>query len=167
MHPYTKISYFPLLVKNPGKMRKFVFLLLLSICLLPACRKCGNPYIKLLGNYKLTHFMVDGAEALPAFQDSLGTNFSFSLDADRDKYECYITGQRTDGKPVSLYWWWTGTAKADGILVLYSSSRDVKNGVGPFGKRSRYIWTFLMRNDAQLSMLTTYNHKEYRIDLER
>jgi hypothetical protein len=148
-------------------MKKTILILCVIVTLVSGCKKPKYSYIKLLGNYKLSEYTVDGVDSLNMCKDSLGLDYCFYLDKQRDHYICEISGTRNDGTETMLYWWWTSTAKNDGILVVSSTSRLINTGMGPFGYRKRPIWIFSDVTDTEIIMKTTVNNKEYMVDLKR
>jgi hypothetical protein len=148
-------------------MKKTILIFFVITTLVLGCKKTNYSYMKLLGNYKLSEYTVDGVDSLDMYQDSLGLDYYFYYDDMRGNFNCEISGTRNDGNETMLYWRWMPNDKNDGIFVFGSYSQIINTGIGPFSKGKISVWVFSDVTDSEINMKTTFKDKEYIVDLKR
>ena len=76
---------------------------------------------------------------------------------------CNIGPYRKDGKWSQITWHWklTNDDRTLNIYETYSST----TGIGPFGDKKTVDWKILKLRKNKIWMKTTYNNKEYFIEL--
>lgn len=124
-----------------------------------------SPTKRLYGAYTLSTYIVNGEDSLSLFNDSLCLTFSFFYDDVNSKDVCYIVGERKDGHYSELYWSWN-LINDNKVLQIYRSV-GIIIGTGPFGTDKFPEWEILRLTNNELKMKTTYNGKEYLIELKQ
>ena len=136
-----------------------------AFMMIVGCSKEYRTYKKILGDYTLTTYTVNGVDSLSSYKDSLGTSFKFYL-RDKDKnYIWEISGQRNDGKEKYLGWYWE--LNSGSILHVFEAYGNGVIGIGPLGNYAPLDWEILNLTKKELKMKTTWNGKEYVVNLEK
>jgi len=152
-------------------MKKTLLILLIITGITESCKKyedgplisLRSPKDRLYGAYTLTKYTVNGEDSLSLFYDSLGLIFQFFYD-DVGYYDvCYIVHNRKDGGWAKLYWHWSFENNEMNLKIDNATGTTV--GTGPFGINKKPVWEILKLTNKQIRMKTTYNNKEYFIDL--
>jgi len=153
-------------------MKKLILILIVIAAITEGCKKYEDgpwisfrsPIKRLYGVYTLTKYTVNGEDSLSLFNDSLSLKFDFFYN-DIDYVDlCLIGSFRKDGKWSQLYLYWK-LINDDKTLNVYKSSGS-SNGTGPFGNNKIVDWEILKLRNKKIWMKTTYNNKEYHIELE-
>jgi len=152
-------------------MKKSLLVILLLTVIIGGYRYEDGPLIsfrsaenRLYGNYTLTNYTVDGEDQLNQYYDSLCKNFNIyyeGVSSNRDV--CDIIGFRKDGKYSAVVWTWQLINKNKTFKV---TSSDGNIGTGPIGDNKNPAWEILRLTNKDIRMKTTYNGKEYLIELE-
>ena len=127
------------------------------------CKKEKKLYKDIYGHYTLKTYTASGVDSLSFLTDTLGSSFYFFYD-DYSNYgnKCYIV----EGK-VPVVWCWNLSRDLKRIIVSSSSASDNTTAFGPFGIDRLPVWDIAELTESSLAMKTTYNGKEYMIDLEK
>ncbi len=146
-------------------MKKVLFMMLVIVAIATACDKTERTLKKIYGEYTIKNYTVDGVDSLSLYMDSLGCAFHFGYD-DYDRKEMLsLSGQRTDGKTTTLYYEWI-LINNDNAISLNPLNHGVY-GTGPFGAGRTSEWTIIDLGKNNLIMQTTYNGKQYNIELRK
>lgn len=151
-------------------MKKIILLFLILTAITEGCKKYDEgPLLSLrsakkrvYGSYTLTQYTVNGVDSLSLFNDSLCNKLNFYFDTDWDLDVCNIYGKRKDGKISSLGWTWELVNKNK---ILKVNNTVCSSGTGPFISQAHPEWEILRLTNSELKMKTTYNSKEYLVDL--
>jgi hypothetical protein len=155
-------------------MKKTLLVILLLVGTFEGCKKYEDgPFIslrsakhRLYGEYTLTTLNVDGEDQLNQYYDSLGKRFHFFFEDVNYYYDCDMSGFRKDGGLSTLVWTWSFTNKNKFLRITSSGGNYPGWSYGPF--RNNYLpeWEILQLTNKEVKMKTTYNSKEYLIDLK-
>ncbi len=156
-------------------MKKIIFILIAIAALIAGCKKYKDgPLISLrsakgrffAGVKTLTKYTVNGVDSLSRYQDSLSTNFNFWIN-DKGIYTCDMSGRTKDGWESTLMWYWTLENKNKSFKVTLSWGNSPGWSTGPFGVNRCPEWQILKLKTRDIIMTTTFNGKEYLIELTR
>jgi hypothetical protein len=151
-------------------MKKIPYILiLLGIVITVGCKKYPDgPLIsfetaktRLYGNHTLTKYTVNGADSLSLYKDSLGTAFQFfnnGWTTDNNICEMY------NGSLLEFQWVWELTDHNKIFNVKYASNFS-KHSIGVFTNNVATEWQILKLYSDDIIMQTTYNGKQYLIEL--
>ena len=67
-------------------MKKTLLLCLILAAVVGGCNKDEKAYKKILGDWKLKSYSVNGIDSLSSYKDSLGVNYNFLYDHYVDTY---------------------------------------------------------------------------------
>jgi hypothetical protein len=115
------------------------------------------------GTHILTKYTVNNIDSLTLFNDSLPLNFNFYYCEDCGHDKCDIDGVRKDGQYAGLNFGWYLTNKNKNFEIFTSSGSWA---TGPFGHLKKSDWQILKLKSDDIIMKTTYNSKEYFIELK-
>jgi len=156
-------------------MKKVIFLFIILAAITEGCKKYPEgPWIsfhsakdRLFGTHTLTKYTVNGVDSLSLFNDSMPNNFYFYYEDVYSKNVLIISGYRNDGKGCIINCTWELSAN-NTILNITSSGGNSGGtvGTGPFGNNIKPSWAILKLKKTDIVMKTTYNGKEYLIELE-
>jgi hypothetical protein len=170
-----KYKVFTNTFKNISIMSKKLILLLIVItAIFAGCKKYPDgPWLslrsakgRLYGTHTLTKYTVNGVDSLSLYEDSLSTSFLFRLGSYNETEVCDMSGFRKDGLVSGLYWFWSLEDHNKALLVTLASG--IYGGgfcTGPFGAGRCPEWQILKLYADDIIMQTTYNGKEYLIEL--
>jgi hypothetical protein len=144
-------------------MKKTILMLVVLAAVVGGCKKEKKMYEKIYGHYTLASYTASGVDSLSFLTDSLGSSFYFFYD-DYSDYgnKCAITG----GK-VAIVWNWSLSKDFKKLVVNSASAYDNTTAIGPFGINRLPVWDIKDLTESLLVMKTTYNGKDYLIDLEK
>ena len=155
-------------------MKKLILLLLVITAITAGCKKYPDgPLIslrtakgRLYGTHNLTKYTVNGVDSLSRYCDSLSTSFHFYKDEDNGIDICNMAGGRKDGWVSMLGWEWA-LEDHNKFLKVTSSGGNYAGTMytGPFGNNICPEWQILKLKEKDIIMQTTYNGKEYLIEL--
>jgi hypothetical protein len=154
-------------------MKRLIIISMVFVGLFFGCKKyedgplisLRSPTKRLYGNYTLKTYTVNGFDSLSLYNDSLSLSFSFFYDDVDYKNLCCIVGRRKDGNYSELYWSWR-LINGNEVLQIYRSVGIIV-GTGPFGTDKFPEWKILLLTNKKVKMKTTYNEKEYLIELKQ
>jgi hypothetical protein len=151
-------------------MKRFILFLIVLAGIVEGCKYEDGPLIslrsaknRLYGIHTLTKYTVDGLDSLSLYKDSLAIKFSLFYNDVYNLNACDIDGIRNDGKDGSVGFRWTLKNSNKEFCITYSGG--VK-GTGPIGKNKTSEWQILKLKSNDIKMKTTYNGKEYVIELK-
>ncbi|MFH0864639.1 MAG: hypothetical protein V1904_00485 [Bacteroidota bacterium] len=159
-------------MRSKNIFKILILFLIVTASLTEGCKKYEegpwisfrSPVKRLYRGYTLEKYTVNGEDSLSLFYDSLGLTFQFFYN-DVDYYDlCSLVDFRKDGGWSNLYWRWR-LIDSDTKLEVYSANGSTY-GTGPFGIDKKPIWEILKFKNKKIWMKTTYNGKEYYIELE-
>lgn len=154
-------------------MKKIFLILLVLAALTEGCKKYEDgPCIslrsvknRLYGSHTLTKYTVDGVDSLSLYYDSLGLAFNFIYDDNSHNNVCIMDGPRKDGYSGDLYWDWELSNNRK--ILTITATGGYSYGTGPFGMNKTPEWEILRLKFNNIILKTSYNNKEYLIELER
>jgi hypothetical protein len=152
-------------------MKKLILILIVIAAITEGCKKYEDgpwisfrsPIKRLYGVYTLTKYTVNGEDSLSLFNDSLSLTFDFYYNDIDYINSCLIGSFRNDGKFTVIYMHWK-LINDDKILNVYETLGSTV-GTGPFGDNKIADWKILKLRNKEIWMKTTYNNKEYYIEL--
>jgi hypothetical protein len=154
-------------------MKKTILIILVLATVVGGCKKYEEgPCIsfrsvtnRLYGEYEITSYTINGEDSLSLYCDSLKNHLEIYFDkADLD-INLNIWGTRADGAWRVLLCSCNLT-NDNSIFNFNHCGGDI--GTGPFTPISQKIeWEILRLTKKELKMKTTYNGKEYVVDLEK
>jgi hypothetical protein len=155
-------------------MKRLLLFLIVLAAIAEGCKKYPDgPWLslrtaegRLYGTHTLTKYTVNGVDSLSLYEDSLSTSFYFSL-SDNGKFDfCDMSGRRKDGWVSELKWVWALEEHNKFLLVTQASGNYAgKMCTGPFGDNRCPEWQILKLYHDDIIMQTTYNGKQYLIEL--
>ncbi len=143
-------------------MKKTLLLCLILAAVVGGCNKDEKAYKKILGDWKLKSYSVNGIDSLSSYKDSLGVNYNFLYDDYQERNVCPILGYRNDGSQKSLVWYWDMNDEGKVLQITHSEGTI---GVGPIGQGKTPIFE-IVKLDQDLILKTIYNSKTYIIGLQ-
>ena len=148
-------------------MKKVLWMMLVIGAIASSCKKYeyNQTLKKIYGTYTVTNYTVDGVDSLSLFKDSLSTNFEFSYNESQNLYVLKIEGNTSLGKHILIMNNW-GLMGDDKTLNLHNGYNS-KSGTGPFGGTKESTWTIIDLSKNNLIMKSTYNDKQYNIELRK
>ncbi len=149
-------------------MKKVILILIASsIFIMFACRKYeyNKNLKKIYGTYTVTNYTVDGIDSLSLFKDSLSTNFDFYFNETDEMTILKIEGYTTLLKKILVKHGWG--LLADNKTLNFHGLYNSIIGTGPFGGKKESTWTIIDLSKNNLIMQTTYNGKQYNIELRK
>ncbi|HNW98989.1 MAG TPA: hypothetical protein PKK00_11325 [Bacteroidales bacterium] len=161
-------------------MKKIILILIAITAITEGCKKyeegscfsLRSPLKRIYGTYQLKEYTVNGIDSLGLFKDSLCDILIFFYDKNSNTNGCTIENIRDDGISPSLVWTWELIEKNKILSVTYSSCRagigtvSWPSGTGPFFDKSKPKWEIIRLTNSEIKMKTTYNNKEYLIELK-
>jgi hypothetical protein len=154
------------------KSKMFIKILLLIVIAgnIAGCKKYPDgPLIsflsaksRLYGNHTLTKYTVNGADSLSLYKDSLGTAFQFFNNGwTTDNNICMMNGPL-----MQFEWTWelTDHNKIFNVLMATNLGTQAHN-IGVFTTNVTTEWQILKLYSDDIVMQTSYNGKEYLIEL--
>ena len=158
-------------MKTNKTIKKLILILIVLAAITEGCKKYPDgpcisfrsPIKRLYGVYTLTKHTVNGEDSLSLYKDSLGQKFDFFYNDIEDFNSCIISGNRMDGYYCYIKWDWRLVDK-NKILQIFNSDGTII-GTGPFGKRKKPEWEIIRLTNKELYMKTTFNGKEYYVEL--
>jgi len=160
-------------------MKKVIFILLIIASIFGGCKKkypegplisLSSSWGRLKGQHTITKYTINGIDSLNLFYDSLALQqFFYKNTIDGEDY-WQIKGNRKDGKEVDLTWS-VSLINHNKILKIISNQETTFNiwGTGPFSTKHflpwNYEWEILKLKANDIIMKTTFNGKEYIIEL--
>lgn len=152
-------------------MKKLILFLIILAGFTEGCKKYEDgPLIsfrtaknRIYGGYVLKTYTVNGEDSLNLFSDSLGRNFEFFHDDVYSTEVCNIGGIRNDGKEKYVMCTWC--LQDNNKTIKFLTAHGPK-GTGPFGNNILPEWQILKLKDAEIKLKTTYNNKEYIIEID-
>lgn len=156
-------------------MKKIIFFIIVLAAIFEGCKKYPDgPLIslrtakhRLYGTYTLTQYTVNGVDSLSLYNDSLSLNYTLGFDGLDDVNFCTNFGLRTDGKEADVRYNWDLSNNNKNISLNIPIGNSYSMGTGPFGKNKTTNWEILRLTNKETKMQTTYNGKEYLIDLKK
>jgi hypothetical protein len=147
---------------NSERMKKTILILVMMVAVVGGCKR-ERLFNRIYGRHVLTEYTVDGVDSLSLYKDSLGTEFNFYCDdhAEYDYTEIRGYSNVYDEKLVVWDWVIDGNNKN---LTIYNSY-SLSFGTGPIGKDKKPKWEILKLTNKEFRMKTTYNGKEYEVNL--
>ena len=153
-------------------MKKIILILIAITALTEGCKKyeegpcfsLRSAEKRLYGTYMLTQYAVNGIDSLALYKDSLGLNFIFGFDNGNDENICTIRGLSSDEKEVDMCCGWKLKNHNKDLDMNHLSGNSY--GTGPFNKNTITEWKILRLTNSELKMKTSYNNKEYLIELK-
>ena len=141
--------------------------MLVIVAIASSCKKYeyNQTLKKIYGTYTVTNYTVDGVDSLSLFKDSLSTNFEFSYNESQNLYVLKIEGNTSLGKHILIMNNW-GLMGDDKTINLRNGNNS-KLGTGPFGGTKESTWTIIDLGKNNLIMQSTYNGKQYNIELRK
>jgi hypothetical protein len=145
-------------------MKKTILILVvLAAVVVGGCNKTKQTLNKIYGDYTLKSYTVNGVDSLSLYKDSLGINFRFYYEEENSINGLFIDGVVPSGKDAHIVSSW-GLINKNKVLQIYTTAGS--NGTGPFGNMITPEWEILTLTKKEFKMKTTYNNKEYEIELE-
>ncbi len=145
-------------------MKKTILIILVLAAVVGGCDKTKRTYNKIYGEYTLISYTVNGIDSLSQYSDSLGSNFNFYRDPKETMNVCEIYGKRKDGKETGFCWYWALNDNNKTLRQMLPFGWDY--GIGVFQFDVNTDWEILELKKNNLKLKTTYNNKEYQIELE-
>jgi hypothetical protein len=155
-------------------MKKLILFLIVLAAIVEGCKKYPDgPWLslrtakgRLYGTHTLTKYTVNGVDSLSLYEDSLSTSFNFYLGSYNGTEVCNMQGLRKDGLGSDLAWYWTLEDHNKSLLVTWAGG-DLPGFrcTGPFGAGRCPEWQILKLYHDDIIMQTTYNGKQYLIEL--
>jgi len=152
-------------------MKKVILILVVIAGIAGGCKKYEDgPLLsfrsaksRLFGEHTLVKYTVNDIDSLNLFNDSLGLDFRFYYDDVNSLNVLNVEGNRKDGNyyPVICTWQLEKNNTILKILTEYAYT-----GTGPFGNNITPDWEILKLKHHDIIMKTTYNGKEYLIELK-
>jgi hypothetical protein len=157
-------------------MKKLILFLIIITAITAGCKKYPDgPLIsfrtaksRLYGTHILKRCTIDGTNSLSLYCDSVSTRFDFYYDSNSGVNYCMIrdqllAGMSGNGTSVnSLFWSWDLENHNKNLKVISSQGN---NGFGPFKNNVLPDWEILKLKADDIIMQTTYNNKQYLIEL--
>jgi len=142
-------------------IKKILLLFIVIAALVSGCEK--YTLNKIYGFYTLKSYTVDGVDSLSLYKDSLGTDFHFYYEDMNYANVLSIKGYRADHNSVSVICKWelVNNRKTLKIITSYGVI-----GTGPIGGNKNLEWSISKLRNHRLELKTTYNNKDYIIELE-
>jgi hypothetical protein len=145
-------------------MKKTILILIVLAAVVGGCSKTKQATKKIYGDWTLTSYAVNGIDSVSLYKDSLGVEFEFFYDDYQENTFCKISGKRNDGIEKSFGWtWWL----VNSTTLVVNTTVGNCIGIGPFGNNRTSDWTILKLTRDEFKLKTTYNNKEYEIELEK
>ena len=141
-------------------MKKILLMMLVIGAIATACDKTERTLKKIYGEYTIKNYTVDGVDSLSLYMDSLGCAFHF-LYTDNNHGNMLLM----EGGLHSLYYQWI--LKNDDNTIRLEPTTPGGYGTGPFGEERISEWTIIDLGKNNLIMQTTYNDKQYNIELRK
>ncbi len=142
-------------------MKKTMLIFIVIAALVSGCEKYTLNTI--YGFYTITSYRVNDADSLDLYRDSLGVDFHFFYNDAYYKNICEVTGKRTDNNNFPVIFRWELRENAKKMLITTSSGAI---GTGPIGRDKTPEWSIIKLRNHRLELKTTYNNKDYIIELE-
>ena len=150
-------------------MKKLILFIIVLAAITEGCKKYEDgPLIslrsvknRLYGDYTLTKYTVNGVDSLSLYNDSLDLIIHSHPHQDDSNIYFVFSGKNESS---------TGFVM---ICILINKNKILKAlgtsglpiGTGPFGKDKKPEWEILRLTNKELNMKTTYNGKEYYVEL--
>jgi hypothetical protein len=158
-------------------MKKFAIIILTILVIPLACKKrypegplisLSSSWGRLKGNHTLTKYTVDGVDSLSLYYDSLGLTHSFYYSDVYGEDIWEIKGNRKDGKIGTAFY---EISFVDNKKAIHIDDVFNATGTGPFEWKVlsaswNWKWEILKLKGNDIRMKTTYNGKEYFIELK-
>jgi len=158
--------------KTNKTIKKLILILIVIAAITEGCKKYSDgPLIsfrsvrkRLFGDYTLTKYTVNVLDSLSLYNDSLDVKIHcFSREDDSNIY-FNVYGNRKDGSYSDFAMICLLINKNKILKVLDTQGLSI--GTGPFGKGKKPEWEILRLTNKELYMKTTYNGKEYYVELK-
>jgi hypothetical protein len=153
-----------LVAKKRNEMKKTILIILVLAAVVGGCNKTKQTINKLFGTYEVSQYTVNGIDSLNLFKDSLSSKCYFYFDESALYYMMTFEGYNNFGNYRIVACSWILQNNNNTIKV------DLTNGhigTGPFGVYRTPEFEILDLDRKGLKMKTTYNSKEYVVDLEK
>jgi len=160
-------------IKQGRIMKKLILFLIIITAITAGCKKYPDGPMfslrsakhRLYGEHTLVKYTVNGIDSLAHYYDSLSLNFNFYISESDGLNVCDMTGSRKDGGESLLIWTWE-LASHNKIFKVTSSGTNTPGwSSGPFRNNFNPEWEILKLKKDDIIMQTTYNGKEYLIEL--
>jgi len=156
-------------------MKKLLLTLFLLTAIIFGCKKYDegpsfsfrSAKHRLYGTFKLVQYTVNGVDSLDHYYDSLSLYFCFRNDDDNHHDYCDMFGRRRDGGASYLNWSWELIDKNKILKIKSSGGNPDGCSSGPFRNYVLPEWIILRLTNNELKMKTTFDGKEYLIDLNK
>jgi hypothetical protein len=146
-------------------MKKTILVLIVMAAVVSGCNKTDQTIKKIYGTYEISQYTVNGVDSLSLFKDSLSSTFYFYFDNSSALcYEMRIEGHNNFDiyRIVSCSW---RLINNNNTIQVYSTAGHF--GTGPFGAYKTPEFEIIDLDKKRLKMQTTYNGKEYMVDLDK
>jgi len=140
-----------------------LFIILVSFIVLFGCGKYERAANRMHRDWAIKSYQVNGADSLSLFTDSIGNIFHFWYD-DKDYQDVLeIKSEKFNHGETNFGWYYYLGDDAKSIYVTHASGN---NSTGPFRTGYKPVWEIIKLKKNEFSLKTTYNNKEYIIELE-
>jgi hypothetical protein len=144
-------------------MKKIILIQIVTLIFACSCNKTKQTLNKIYGNYIVNSYTVNDEDSLSLFKDSLPDNFEFHYNDDN---QCIwnIMGYNAAGEYIYMSIQWT---LEDYKTLIIRGISTTNIGTGPFGFNKKPIWEITKLKRSEFNMKTTFNNKEYAIEMEK
>lgn len=154
-------------------MKRAILFLIVITTISEGCKKYEDgPCIsfrsaksKFKGKHTLVKYTVDGNDSLNLFYEELGLSFNFIYDDVNLANVIVLNGMKKDGTTADLYIGWELT-EHNKIFKVLEGTGGASKGTGVFKKNITPEWEIIKLKLNDKIMKTTYNGKEYLIELK-
>jgi hypothetical protein len=153
-------------------MKKIILIIIAFTTIACGCKKYEegpcisfrSPLKRIYGYYYLSSYTINGADSLKFFNDSMGSSFYFLHDDVYDVNDLIIDRTTNDEvyKESAIFRW--SLSSSNKILKIETAWGGNANS-GPFRREVLIDWEILRLKYHNLKLKTTYNNKEFIIEL--
>ncbi len=153
-------------------MKKILIYLIVITAIASSCKKYEegplisfrSPLKRIYGYYYLESYTINGIDSLKFFNDSMGSSFYFLHDDVYDVNDLIIDGKRNDGVYAEgcVFRW---SLKSSNKILKFETASGGNANSGPFRRGVLIDWEILKLKFHNLKLKTTYNNKEFIIEL--
>ena len=150
---------------NPSNMKKrlstLLFFLLVSFIVLFGCSKEKKAINRIHAYWHIKSYTVDGIDSLNLLTNSIGNTFHFYYQKYYASEVFEISNLDLSSSNFGCYYFLGDDAK-----TIHITDASGNKYTGPFRSGNAPVWEIIKLTNSEFSMKTTYNNKEYFIELQ-